>query len=88
MATPNVPAPGPSTFLNRLAALTKDEPCHDAKEERDRPSASSTDAALSIATQHNEDLMIVEDMGPGPYKLSLPLDDPNFDHLEPHSGIV
>ncbi|KAM6490657.1 hypothetical protein JOM56_014000 [Amanita muscaria] len=91
VAKPNVPAP--STFLNRLAALTNDE-CHDAEEKRDKPSrsASFTDAAPSIHHDHarpkrNEDLTIVDDMEPGPYEHNPPLDDPNFDRLEPHSGI-
>lgn len=41
---------------------------------------------FSVVPKRDEDLSIIEDIVPGPYEHKPPLDDPNFERLEPHSG--
>ncbi len=41
----------------------------------------------SVARKRDEDLTIIEDMEQGPYEHKPPIDDANFERLEPHSGI-
>lgn len=37
--------------------------------------------------KRDERLALVEDLEPGPYEFTSPHDDPDFERLEPHSGI-
>ncbi|KAK2462015.1 hypothetical protein APHAL10511_006478 [Amanita phalloides] len=91
--------PAPSNMLNKLAALvdTKSS-CRDGvlcdDEEPKDPSRSTSFRDAPTTAQHfmanakrNDDLTIIEDIEPGPYEHKSPSDDPNFERLEPHSGI-
>lgn len=50
-------------------------------------SNSKCQQLYSVTHKRDEDLTIIEDMEPGPYEHKPPLDDANFERLEPHSGI-
>ncbi|KAF8630273.1 hypothetical protein AX17_005459 [Amanita inopinata Kibby_2008] len=91
-------APTPSNFLHKLATLTCEKSSggehmsYDNEEGPSKPSRSASfmDPAASVQSakpKRNEDLTLVEDLEPGPYEHKAPPDDPNFERLEPHSGI-
>ena len=43
--------------------------------------------AAASAPTRDDQLAIIEDLRPGPEEHKPPPDDPNFDKVEPHSGI-
>lgn len=80
--TPQVPQPGPSTFLNRLKNISTKEESEVAVVTR-----SSAFAERAEPPKRDDDLALIEDFEVGPYDHKAPFDDPHFESLEPHSGI-
>ncbi|KAF7420981.1 hypothetical protein PC9H_011500 [Pleurotus ostreatus] len=80
--TPQVPQPGPSTFLNRLKNISTKEESEVAVVTR-----SSAFAERAEPPKRDDDLALIEDFEVGPYNHKAPFDDPHFESLEPHSGI-
>ncbi|TDL26871.1 hypothetical protein BD410DRAFT_763043 [Rickenella mellea] len=85
-------APTPSTFLSGLGAVN----ARGKGEEVviPRSTAFSQKAATPVELAHqplaperDDRLALVEDLEPGPYDHKPPFDDPNFEKLEPNSGI-
>ncbi|KAF8624888.1 hypothetical protein AX15_005756 [Amanita polypyramis BW_CC] len=91
----NIAEPAPSNLLNKLAAITSgmsskgDDIFGEGEIDKPPRSMSFTDTAASLSTnsKRNKDLTVIEDIEPGPYEHNPPLDDPNFERLEPHSSI-
>ncbi|KAF4586295.1 hypothetical protein EYR38_010570 [Pleurotus pulmonarius] len=81
-AKPQVPEPGPSTFLNRLKNISKKEESEVAVVTR-----SSAFGDRAAPPKRDDDLALIEDFEVGPYDHKAPFDDPHFESLEPHSGI-
>ncbi len=89
------PDPGPSEFLNRLVAvksmpsqtLVPDAvPRTSAFSDRTRPDQQG-ESSEGHGLKRDDRLVLVEDIERGPYDFTSPSDDPNFQSLEPHSGI-
>ena len=74
--------PAPSNLLSKLSKLAAAE---DRKD--DAPPPPRTSSLTEKAVIRDENLAIIEDFEPGPYDHTPPFDDPNFDKLEPNSGI-
>ncbi|TFK29144.1 hypothetical protein FA15DRAFT_632659 [Coprinopsis marcescibilis] len=98
-----LPAPAhepirPSNLLQKLSKVTnepeiKPEPVNrstsfaeQVRSASPRPEGDSED--VFSAPKRDENLMLVEDLEPGPYEFTAPSDDPLFQKLEPHSGIA
>ncbi|KAK0232731.1 hypothetical protein IW262DRAFT_1451207 [Armillaria fumosa] len=80
--------PAPSAVLANLA---KSKPLSLEGEVEPSRSAAFTDKPAEVKTAagtHRDDrLALIEDFEPGPYDRKPPFDDPNFEQLEPNSGI-
>ncbi|KAI0703739.1 hypothetical protein BC835DRAFT_1317357 [Cytidiella melzeri] len=89
--------PAPSTVLAKLASLTSshaiDNPDHTASrssgflDSAPMKPVEGEDASSSRALRRNDDLTLIEDLAAGPYEHKASFDDPNFQKIEPHSGI-
>ncbi|KAF9555732.1 hypothetical protein CPC08DRAFT_726184 [Agrocybe pediades] len=84
----------PSTFVNKLATRRRDDdddepaPVTRSTGFNDRPKdVQPVPVDEHVLSRRNEQLEIVEELQPGPYEHKPPHDDPNFERLEPHSGI-
>lgn len=87
---------GPSEFLNKLVAV-KSRPSQDpvsdavprtsAFSDRTRPDQLLSESSESFGLKRDDRLVLVEDLERGPYDFTPPSDDPDFQRLEPHSGI-
>ncbi|PBK89178.1 hypothetical protein ARMGADRAFT_333214 [Armillaria gallica] len=87
--TPLPPKPTPSAVLSKLAQnKSLDDDDGDVEPSR---SAAFTDKPAEVkptaGTRRDERLAFIEDFEPGPYDHKPPFDDPNFEQLEPNSGI-
>jgi minichromosome maintenance protein 10 len=89
---------GRSQFLNQLAKVkdrTSDNPMPDAISrtsafsDRTRPEGPAEDSMQpdSFGVKRDDRLALVEDLERGPYDFTPLTDDPDFQLLEPHSGI-
>ncbi|KAF5353526.1 hypothetical protein D9756_007998 [Leucocoprinus leucothites] len=92
------PDSAPSRFLNNLAqvkARTGQSPVLEtvartsAFSDKARPEATTATTGRSDDTglKRDDRLALVEELERGPYEFTPPSDDPEFLHLEPHSGI-
>ncbi|KAI3619756.1 dna replication protein [Moniliophthora roreri] len=90
--------PAASNLLERLTSLRgqpKDEATSDCKRTSaftDRPhqpdlSQLPTASSSSSGPRRDECLALIEDLEAGPLEHTPPFDDPNFDTIEPNSGI-
>ncbi|KAH9477114.1 DNA replication licensing factor mcm10 [Psilocybe cubensis] len=85
----------PSNIINKLASITQKGDGEDAPEAHPR-SAAFTDRPVKPSPvdheihghKRDERLALIENIEPGPYQHTPPTDDPNFEKLEPHSGIA
>jgi hypothetical protein len=83
--------PAPSSLVSKLASLSKqqDEPKAEAVARSsgfgDAPQVSAAPSAYG--QQRDESLALIEELPVGPIDHSPPVDDPNFDQIEPNSGI-
>jgi minichromosome maintenance protein 10 len=88
---PGFTKPAPSSLVSKLASLSKqkDEPNAEAVARsssfRDAPQVPAAPSAY--AQQRDESLALIEELPVGPIDHSPPVDDPNFDQIEPNSGI-
>ncbi|KAK0440402.1 uncharacterized protein EV420DRAFT_1581787, partial [Desarmillaria tabescens] len=91
VATPLPPKPAPSAVLAKLAKNKSLSPDDDDGEVEPLRSAAFTDKPAEVkptaGPQRDERLALIEDFEPGPYDHKPPFDDPNFEQLEPNSGI-
>lgn len=92
--TPLPQKPAPSAVLAKLAKskpLSLDDDDDDDGEDEPSRSAAFTDKPAEVkpaaGTHRDERLALIEDFEPGPYDHKPPFDDPNFEQLEPNSGI-
>jgi minichromosome maintenance protein 10 len=91
------PKLAPSNVLNKLVTLshrTGDSEPRDRvirssgfAESPSTPAASTSAMDVIPAVERDERLAIIEDLEPGPVEHTPPSDDPEFQHLEPNSGI-
>ncbi|KAF8970690.1 hypothetical protein BDZ97DRAFT_1790519 [Flammula alnicola] len=85
----------PSNMLNKLATMKRKDDQADVVETiprstgfTEKPKEIQPEAEEEyLAHKRNERLALVENLEPGPYEHTPPHDDPNFERLEPHSGI-
>jgi minichromosome maintenance protein 10 len=83
--------PPPSNFLSKLSKLGS----HDGDDEKKTGDLVRTtgfsELPAPISSQahvkRDDRLCVVEDLEPGPYEHTPPSNDPNFQTLEPNSGI-
>lgn len=92
------PDVGRSQFLEKLSKVkdrTTDSPIPDAItrtsafSDRTRPEGSAEPSMEldGFGLKRDDRLALVEDIERGPYEFTPPTDDPDFQQLEPHSGI-
>ena len=92
------PAPTPvqpSTVLQKLAQAHSQQTTPSGPEPVSRstafsappPTATLSHSDSSSATARDENLALVEELTLGPSDHKAPFDDPNFERLEPNSGI-
>ncbi|KAF7759679.1 hypothetical protein Agabi119p4_11374 [Agaricus bisporus var. burnettii] len=92
------PDVGRSQFLEKLSKVkdrTTDSPIPDAItrtsafSDRTRPEGSAEPSMEldGFGVKRDDRLALVEDIERGPYEFTPPTDDPDFQQLEPHSGI-
>lgn len=85
----------PSKLLSNLASVkTKDDTSEGPelvpRSAGFKETAKMTQEEAEQEYEHrkrDERLALVEDLEPGPYEFTPPHDDPDFERLEPHSGI-
>ena len=80
--------PAPSAVLSKLAALNH-RPVDNEPRDRVTRSSGFSEPPSNGDRIHNRDehLAIIEDLEPGPTEHTPPSDDPDFQLLEPNSGI-
>ncbi|KAK0475086.1 hypothetical protein IW261DRAFT_1646941 [Armillaria novae-zelandiae] len=85
------PKPAPSAVLAKLAKskpLSLDDDDGDVEPSRSAAFADKpAEVKPAAGTHRDERLALIEDFEPGPYDHKPPFDDPNFEQLEPNSGI-
>ncbi|KDR78277.1 hypothetical protein GALMADRAFT_245372 [Galerina marginata CBS 339.88] len=86
--------PAPSNFLNKLATVNRKNDPNDVVDPisrsmgfTEKPKEIQPLEEEHLSHKRDERLALVEDLEPGPYEHTPPYDDPNFEKLEPHSGI-
>jgi minichromosome maintenance protein 10 len=90
---PNKQPNKPSTVLDKLASLNPSTSiAHERSAERSRTTAFeqpafAPEAGPSVGIKRDDNLAIIEDLQMGPYGHPPLVDDPEFNTLEPHSGI-
>lgn len=85
----------PSNLIKKLANATRNAEDEDAPESSKRstsftarPETEPPPDYEAHASNRDDRLALVENLEPGPYEHVSPSDDPNFEKLEPHSGIA
>jgi minichromosome maintenance protein 10 len=91
------PKLAPSNVLNKLATLNHKVGDHGPGDRVTRSSGFAESPSNLVASAgamdvipavvRDEHLAIIEDLEPGPVEHTPPSDDPEFQHLEPNSGI-
>lgn len=82
----------PSKLISNLASVKAkadtSEPVPRTAGFREAPRAIQVEVEQEYEhRKRDERLALVEDLEPGPYDFASPHDDPDFERLEPHSGI-
>lgn len=72
--------PAPSNIVSKLADITR-------KPETEEPTFTRSSGFSEPAAKRDDNLALVEDFEFGPVDHKPPVDDPNFNHIEPNSGI-